>query len=297
MNFKTLIKTTSILSGLIIISACGGGSGGSSSGAAIAAATKPINDTGILTCGDYAYTDSGTNYNVSGSGTHSNDLNCATIAAQATQTADGMDADGDIVRAGQDAVYGRDVTNNDNSDGHAGFSFTKLDSSGTALANQTQTFATTPWDCVRDNVTGLIWEVKQNSGLRDPANFYSWYNSTGTNDGGGSGTSNTGTCSNSNCDTESFVAAVNASNTGAGICGAADWRLPSMEELASIMNNNTTNPTIDVNYFPNTKIDSYWTSSPSASATTSAWQGSFVNGELSGSFKSLGKYVRLVRNN
>lgn len=301
MNIRRLSNFNIVIAMALIISACSSGNSGgnsSSSSGGTASATKPLNDTGIVTCGDYAYTDSGTTYDVTGSNIHNNNLNCATLLpTAATQTADGQDGDSDVVRAGQDAVFGRDTTSNDDSDGHAGFSFTKLDSTGTALADQTQTFSNTAWDCVRDNVTNLVWEVKQASGLRDPANFYSWYNSTGTNDGGVAGTANAGTCSNSNCDTESFVAAVNASNSGAGICGATDWRLPSMEELASIMNNNTTSPSIDVNYFPNTELASYWSSSPSASTTTSAWKGSFVNGSLSGSNKSLGMYVRLVRNN
>lgn len=56
----------------------------------------------------------------------------------------------------QDAQYGRDFEVNDDSDGHAGFSFTKLDEKGNELlANATN------WSCVKDNVTGLIWEVKQ----------------------------------------------------------------------------------------------------------------------------------------
>jgi len=64
---------------------------------------------------------------------------------------------------GQDAEYGRDVTHNDDSDGHAGFSFTKIDENGDDLPA-----SATSWNCVRDNVTGLIWEVKtDDGGLRE----------------------------------------------------------------------------------------------------------------------------------
>ncbi len=73
---------------------------------------------------------------------------------------------------GQDAEYGRDATHNDNSDGHAGFSFTKLDANGNTLPTTALS-----WSCVKDNVTGLIWEVKtDDSGLQDMGNIYSWYN-------------------------------------------------------------------------------------------------------------------------
>ncbi|MCP3952026.1 MAG: hypothetical protein GY697_07375, partial [Desulfobacterales bacterium] len=60
----------------------------------------------------------------------------------------------------QDCDQGRDASNNNNSDGHAGFSFTKLDANGNPLVDQSIDYATTPWSCVKDNVTGLVWEVK-----------------------------------------------------------------------------------------------------------------------------------------
>lgn len=71
-------------------------------------------------------------------------------------------------------LSGLSVNNNDDSDGHAGFSFTKLDANGNELlANATD------WSCVKDNVTGLIWEVKQggngtvgDEGLHDADDTY-----------------------------------------------------------------------------------------------------------------------------
>ncbi|MEF1335511.1 DUF1566 domain-containing protein [Vibrio rotiferianus] len=58
---------------------------------------------------------------------------------------------------GQDAEYGQDYENgSSNYDGAAGFSYTKLDSSGNSLAS-----SATSYTCVRDNRTGLVWEVKQ----------------------------------------------------------------------------------------------------------------------------------------
>jgi hypothetical protein len=60
---------------------------------------------------------------------------------------------------GQDAQYGRDKTLNNNANGHAGFSFTKISSTGIALAANARI-----WNCVQDNVTGLLWEGKTNDG-------------------------------------------------------------------------------------------------------------------------------------
>ena len=60
---------------------------------------------------------------------------------------------------GQDAEYGQDYENGSvNYDGAAGFSYTKLDSSGNALAS-----SATSYTCVRDNRTGLVWEAKQDT--------------------------------------------------------------------------------------------------------------------------------------
>ena len=69
---------------------------------------------------------------------------------------------------GQDAEYGRDANSatNSDSDGHAGFSFVKIGSTGQPLAIQNGTWsnsgseaAGTKWSCVQDNVTKLVWEV------------------------------------------------------------------------------------------------------------------------------------------
>jgi len=203
---------------------------------------------------------------------------------------------------GQDADYGRDgnAATNSDTDGRAGFSFTKLDGTGTALLDQAAAYAITPWSCVQDNVTGLMWEVKTptNSSYQ-----YSWYNSTGVNDGGNAGTANAGgppggtpLCGNkTDCDTEKYVAAVNA----AGLCGYTDWRLPTAKNLRSIVDFGIA-PSglilpIDSNYFPHTFPGYHWSSSPSAGNASAAWYINFGAGESATSGKSGTYSIRLVR--
>ncbi len=199
------------------------------------------------------------------------------------------DCSGEIISQ-QDCSHGRDVTHNDDSDGHAGFSYTKLDSSGNDLVANAPS-----WDCVRDNVTGLTWEVKQASGsgdLRDSGWIYSWYNSSGNNDNGALGTPNGGHCfDTTNCDTEKFVAQVNIQ----GICGFKDWRLPSRTELRSLINLNIVFPVINTAYFPNSRVNTYWSSSPGAINSDSAWTMGFTYGIHSEAARSSGHFVRLVR--
>ncbi len=190
----------------------------------------------------------------------------------------------------QDAEFGRDVTHNDDADGHAGFSFTKIDANGNELpASAAQ------WSCVKDNVTGLMWEVKtDDGGLRDKDNTYSWYSSNSNTNGGDAGTANGGSCADAgNCDTEKYAVSVNA----VGLCGHSDWRLSSVSELYGIVNSGAYQPAIDATYFPNTVDDRYWTSSTYAYSGTSAWYVSFYSGGEIHSHKNQSFYVRLVRLN
>lgn len=258
--------------------------------------TKPLNDTGVTKCGDFAFTEATGIFAVAGSGVHNNNLDCSIQPGIPTQNRNGSDPDGDIIRGGQDSLYGRDVFLYDNADGHAGFNFTKLDSDGLPLVDQAQDYATNPWSCVKDNVTGLIWEVKTVDGLQSSSNTYSWYNSTGINDGGNPGLENGGTCSGgTGCDTEKYVNDVNAANSGEGICGANDWRVPTKQEAMSINNFGSTNPSMDAVYFPNTQGTYHWTSSSWSANTILAWNIFYGGGNIVQKNKNDGFRVRLVR--
>lgn len=247
--------------------------------------TSKINDTGITLCGDYAYDNSGT---------HNNNVVCADAGAK--QDVAGVEVVAgsgyDPVPAGQDAVYGRDALAASNQltkigGGDAGFDFTKLDANGDELAA-----GATEWDCVRDNVTGLVWEMKTTTGLRSANNTYTWYQ-TSNNNGNAGTPGNTTSCEGGiNCDTSSYVAKINAD----GLCGSHEgWRLPTSEELLSIVHKGKYSPAIDAQYFPNTKSSYYWSSSPSASYNYYAWFVDFGYGYENYNGKSNRYYVRLVR--
>ena len=181
----------------------------------------------------------------------------------------------------QDAQVGRDFTHNDDSDGHAGFSFTKLDSQGQALLDQTASYTTTPWSCVKDNVTGLTWEIKtDDDGLHDLDWTYSWYNPDSTKNGRNPGVESNGVCNTTSdtasCDTLKYVQTVNAEN----LCGANDWRLPSANEMISLFHYNYNQYTpaatdLDPNYFPYRLQSTYWTSTSTANlfggVSNNAW--------------------------
>ncbi len=79
-------------------------------------------------------------------------------------------------------------------------------------------------------------------------------------------------------------------------CGfSTGWRLPDKDELLSLVVKESPPPKIDTRYFPDTKADAYWSSSPYADNAYNAWLVSFVNGEANDYSRSLDLRVRLVR--
>ena len=162
---------------------------------------------------------------------------------------------------------------------------------------------------MRDNVTGLIWEVKDPSNgavgdsLQDADDRYNWYNTDSTTNGGSDGFADddgaicygySSADSSTFCNTQAYTARVNASQNGQGLCGATDWRLPKKEELRSIVHYGRTNPSIDTDYFPNTRTNRYWLGSPDALFSNSSWVVNFYGGFGYG-YRDDYVHVRLVR--
>lgn len=165
----------------------------------------------------------------------------------------------------QDGMIGRDVTHPDSGDGKLGFSYSTVGR-----------YAKT--ECVKDNITGLMWEGKPTSGPRASTNKYANY---------GDGRAG---------DASAYVAAVNAT----ALCGHTDWRLPTVNELQSLVDYGVDipGPTIDANWFPNTIVQpgAYWTATRQAGAGCSVWNISFDDGMVNTGACSLDFFhVRLVR--
>ena len=181
------------------------------------------------------------------------------------------------IDAPQDCHQGRDATHNDPSDGHGGFSFTKLDQNGTSLPA-----SATAWSCVRDNVTGLVWEVKtDDGGIHDKDNTYRWGGKTAL--GSGYGTYYP--------DWDTLVDDSNSQR----LCGYSDWRVPTRAELQGLVHYGSSYPAIDTDYFPNTPERNFWSVSPSGDASSYAWFVNFNVGYTSYGYRDYYLQVRLVR--
>ncbi|MEE4295171.1 MAG: DUF1566 domain-containing protein, partial [Wenzhouxiangella sp.] len=169
----------------------------------------------------------------------------------------------------QDGRFGRDAQA-----GEASFDFTKICYSGEAAgsgecpADPPLGTGASDWACTRDNVTGLIWEVKT------PANAGDLFTFAGASD---------------------YATTV----TGASpqLCGAIDWRVPTRRELLSIVHHGTSSLAIDTSFFPNTLNGFFWSSDSIAPSPANAWAVSFNDGSTSAGGQTFDLRARLVSGN
>ena len=113
---------------------------------------------------------------------------------------------------------------------------------------------------VYDTKTKLTWQQTISS------NYYTW------------------------ADAKTYCAGVGSNLGGTG------WRLPTMKELQSLADYaQTTPPMIDLNAFPGTPSDRFWSASPWAGSSSYAWDVDFGDGTTYSIDVSLTYYARCVR--
>lgn len=130
--------------------------------------------------------------------------------------------------------------------------------------------------CVRDNVTGLIWEGKTGDG--GPRSLSQRYTNTGNNEGD---------------DASGYTAYVN----GLNLCGYSDWRLPTLQELLGIVDHGRHQPSLQTDWFPNWGGDviTYWTADRHGGNNRYVATVTFSTGPSSFSPEGSPNRVRLVR--
>lgn len=170
-------------------------------------------------------------------------------------------------------------------------SYTKLGQNGVALSDTAT--QENGWLVTRDNLTGLIWEMKTaDGGIHDKDKTFTWCDKNPATNGGDQGTCGSGTGSAAT-DTEAFIKATNDAHFG----GFSDWRLPAIKELSSLVNSSIPypGPTFDAAWFPRTVSSYYWSSNTCAGYTYVAWLVYFSHGNDYYDLKSSTYYVRAVR--
>lgn len=62
------------------------------------------------------------------------------------------------------------------------------------------------------------------------------------------------------------------------LAGRTDWRLPTVKDLQTIVEEQVAGPSIDLVAFPGTPAEWFWTSTPTAQPHGFAWGVSFTDG-------------------
>jgi hypothetical protein len=211
-----------------------------------------------------------------------------------TRGASAANALGFMTKVGASTIPGRD--------------YSKIGNDGSVLAaDATLGSAAGDWACTRDNNTGLVWEVKVNDAahLRHLGHEYTWYDTDASSNGGNAGTQAGTGCNGTlaGCNTTAFRDAVNAQ--AGGLCGAIDWRVPSLGELQSLLDRQRRSGAaaalLDNAYFPNSAYGGAFTARYRARETcartlANAWLVDFSSGQALDFFpKSAAYHVQLVR--
>lgn len=165
----------------------------------------------------------------------------------------------------------------------------------TVTATVANRYNTVNGGCVKDNSTGLIWEVKTNDGqLRDMNKSYTNFDNPNLPQkltSGGTFVNPTQAEIDAATNSRGYASSVSATN----LCGFNDWRLPTLAELIGIMKFPSTAPNIDTTWFPNTQANIFWTSTPDAVTVSFAMSANFSGGGTFGGNRGGSIFVRLVR--
>ena len=146
------------------------------------------------------------------------------------------------------------------------------------------------WSCVLDNKSSLVWEVKsENEGIQYALNTYTWFDGVS---GRENGTYSKNCYWGKSCNTQSYIEDINE----AELCTYSDWRLPTRDELKSIVDYyGDSDILIDSLLFPNTQMDTYWTSMSAKDNPSLAYEIPFFFGGSVVRDKTIDTFVRLVR--
>lgn len=158
---------------------------------------------------------------------------------------------------------------------------------------------------VTDHKTGLIWEKKNNldgtvnvSDPHDADNLYTWC--SGRRDCANSANPPDGTAFTTFLYGLNGGTSPDATATSGCFIGHCDWRLPTIEEWAGIVETTQgicggeNGACIDPTFGP-TQANGHWSATTVAGSPTNAWSVGFSNGSVGPGNKILTGYVRAVR--
>ncbi len=198
-------------------------------------------------------------------------------------------ASDNVTNLAQDCSQGRSAGTDSGQNGANGFDFTRINADGSEYTGSGN-YTSSPWACVRDNRTGLMWEVKtRDGGIRDASNTYRWGGLTARER---EGIERKGDYYD---DWNGLIITTNEEN----LCGYSDWRVPSNSHLMSIAHFGASSRAtkIDTDYFPNTVSEFYWSALPYSGEHGEfyAWAFQYVFGNNKNIQRYQSAAIRLVR--
>ncbi|MCW9015042.1 MAG: DUF1566 domain-containing protein [Gammaproteobacteria bacterium] len=160
--------------------------------------------------------------------------------------------------------------------------YEKLAIDGEPLKDQRADYDAQAWHCVRHKKTGKVWEIKTlDNTFRDWQKSYPFQRSENSD------------CQNPVCDTQDYIEQINQMR----LCSFNDWRLPTREELSSLLDKKQRypNPKVNNDFFPNTGNHYYWTGTSYKYNNDLAWFVYFSSGYVYFDIKTNPMHIRLVR--
>lgn len=142
--------------------------------------------------------------------------------------------------------------------------------------------------CVTIPATGLTWELKtDDGGIHDKDNRYRW---------GGIGAQGAKTQETGSLFYDDWNALLDTANSER-LCGFDDWRVPTIEELKTLVTAKDESPLINTGLFPLTLAEPYWSATAYAQYPEHAQTVDFATGASNyyQGFRGNRLPVRLVR--
>ena len=185
-------------------------------------------------------------------------------------------ATGPVLKTGQTKSY--DVNGNEVTDG-------SVKDDGYYQMGKARSYSRSDAGVVTDHATGLQWQDDVESVEKPWLTQENYDKCTGNNDQ----EKDESKCTDTSGDTAATYCSTLALDGGG-------WRLPTIEELETLVDYGHYNPSVKSGVFQHITLNGYWSSTTSVGVINYVWLVWFAEGNLDNDVKAGNRFVRCVRN-